>query len=740
MRGLGAAKLDSTNPRKQRRPVSHLPRTLFATLLAVSLAAEPAHQGALTPPTTAPLAHPSWSEVERASGPLTFLRTLTGYALTAPVHELPVALAAVDHWPSSELHQDERRAQARHVLAHAYTTRAPNMAIAHHDLLSGEASLQFRSGFFTALASVELARAREELRKLPAGPERHQAAALIVTARNHTEPLAALALIADLSVTDEPTVLAVFESAARLDPLLALAALSSLPDTLRSDARQRIMTEWLLQDARTALAWITAQIPESDQPAFLDAVLKRAGRRNFALIISLETRAESLAVRAAANHTIKSQLHLHPVNYSWDRVLNHGWQDLLDTSSPADSHTPSASSSRIDQLARFAATRPPDEVRAVFESMPSGHVQDESAISDIMRAWTLADPHAALAWAEKLSDPDLRHHSLRQAQAMLVEIDPPLAFTRLQDMEPGDARTRMTDTTFKALAKKDLTAALTLTPFLDDILHQLYGAAAITRVASAYDPDAMIEFVRTSGRSDYLTGALATAWIDKDPDGALTWYGVLSPDNPLREMLRDDVVFQMARRPEFAIEQAIELPDGRQRTALIRALADRHAEHHPESIFALIESLPPSGERTEIRQHALRSFARKDPAAAAALFDSGIVSPQTRQDIDQIASAWAYTSAVDSARWLATHIRPGNNHPDLIEKAVPDVARIYARQDPASALAWSASLQDPHAAKQAATAVIDSISNRFPNVARRLIAASTLSAEEKARLLARIDH
>ncbi len=733
--------------RHQHPNVRHLSRMLISLLAATAFAGNTAEISTPhpVPPANQIVSPVSWSQVENASGHLAFVQALTGYALTAPVEEFPSALAAVERWsqlaPSTKPldeaipgEPDERKTRARRTLAYSFTTRAPDQALAYHAHAPAEVLTHFRPVFFAELTRLDLARARTELLKIPAGDERQKAAAAIVIARSKTDPFAALALRRELNVTDVSAVATAFEATAQLDPQKALAALASLPDSpLRTDARERVLSEWILKSSDDALAWISNNIPEADRPAFLEIVLGRTGVRNFALLASIEDQTRDPLIKTAATRAVSTRLLYQPVQYAWDRVLTRGWEGIS-RELPSGKVTFFRS---LNDLVRFASTQPPEQVRKFFRSLPAGYGEDSANAGEIMKTWTLIDPESALAWADKLPAGEARDAAAAHGQTMLVELDPELAFARLRTLPPGETHKRLAQITFFELAKKDLKSAITRSPLPESVLAELYGMAAVVRVASDYAPDAMIALVREAS-PDIFTSAFASEWLFNEPEDALAWY-FSQPAGLLKTDLQESAARALARSdPARAIDFAISMPDGSERVTLIEALVDHHAVEQPASVLALIESLPAGGQRSDLHTKAILKLAEADPARTAAQLDSGALGSINRQAINSIVSKWGDESAADCARWLTSHLKPSQNHPDLILNAVDQVARNYAQQDPAAAITWAGTLTDPAASQKATATAIETIGESSRNLALRLLAESTLPENQKTELAALI--
>lgn len=723
------------------------PRLLFACLFApAALSAQDLSRSAAFPRSDNAIPDVTWAQVETTSGHLAFEKALTAFALTAPTEAFPEALDSIERWlpqarPASRAEwfhfrpdPDERKVNARSVLARAFTRRAPDEAVAYHARVSSPALVHFRPPFFSALTRIDPTRALAELQKIPAGEDRQKIAALVVSARSADDPLAALALREALGVLDVTAIANAFESVARIDPLKAIAALSSLPDDhLRRDACERIIGEWMIKSPNEALAWVMKDFPENGRPALLKLVLSRTGYRDFALLESIENGARDPVIQTAAARAIEGLLYTQPRQYAWDRVLKRGWEGI---SKDYPSNRISFTRSLYD-LVQFASLQPPEQVRKLFQSLPAGYGEDRHHADDIMKAWTLADPEGALAWAEKLPVGAARDIAAARGQMMLAELDPDLAFQRLRALPADATRAQLVQTTFDALVKKDLRRAAAETPFLEEVADHLYGMGYIANAAFSADPDTMIAMVHEESISAGIRYAFALAWLSHEPDAALEWYQAL-PASSLKNSLQDMASHALAAsNRERAIDFAISLPDGKERIALIAALAEKHSVTAPEAVLALIDTLPASGQRTSLHAKAIAQLAADDPARTAAQLDAGALGPVTRQTINAVIEKWAPDSAAESARWLTAHLKPAENHPDLVYRGVNQVARHYAQQQPAAAVAWADSLADDFASRRATVTALEEVARSSRPLALRLLATTSLPEKQKADLASR---
>lgn len=718
-----------------------------------------------------------WTQVENAPNHLGWMRALTSFALSAPIKEFPAAIEAVERWPknddSSPFHiiwrsrrepppPNPRVERARYILAHAFTTRATDVAIAYSYTLGTDAVLRFQPGFFTALTLINPARALVELLKL--APEaRHTAALTIVTVLAPKDPARACNLLLEMKTSDIEVINVVLKYLIQHDAPRTLAVIAQLPENLRNPAGIELSYTWFPLAPEAAGAWIKMNVPIEERPLLFRRIFSRLeSTGGFEKLYAFEADPDPI-IRAAAAEIIKIQITQQPFPTIWNRIRTKGWEGIPLAKSSNDVFAVS-----LGTLLAYANSRPSDEIAAVLKSFPHSLGTQKYHCVEMASLFALHDPEGALAWAEKIPDSTTRDEALVGLTSALFESDPELALARIDTVPVGSFRTKLIKSTANAYARKDIDGALTWARGFPPGPDQTQALRELSEVGSSHDPAtlattiARLSFDPTAAN---ITQALAQYWVYGDPPAALDWFAGL-PAGPLRQKIQEHVVNIATRdAPEEVIALAQTLPNGPERSAFICELAEKKITTHPGAIIALIDSLPPSSARGFARVLALRTLITDNPAATVALVDSGAFGPLTPGTIQTVAQEWSEQSPSESARWLALHLKGQDNDDRLVSDGVATVARNYAQQEPEAALVWAANLADPIASKNAVLAasgsmapthperawsaalsthpdfrelryVFNRIRSKHPETALRLLSSSSLSEDVKTQLQA----
>jgi hypothetical protein len=691
---------------------------LFASLGLASAA------NATEKPGSAPVV-PAWAQVETTPGHLAFVRSLTAFALDAPPTTLPDALAAARSLPA------DRSERAETVLAHAFVTRDTEAAVRWHAALAPTPSLALHKGFFIALVGIDPARAWRDAEALVDPRAREFALGFVASAH------------------------------ARTTPLDALAQAERLPEPLRSDVLPRALDAWIQQSPDAAFSWMAQNLPDDRRRPALRTVLPWLSGRDFAALLRLEASTTDPLLRDTATETIDRFIPFQPIDTVWQRLLSQRGKAIELASGN------SILGLTLYDVLEYAATRPSGEVAAAFARIAPEFDRFPHGADAILSVWVLHAPDDALAWAKSRSTPERRDAALLAAQPILLEVRPDLAFAQLDAAAPGPFREELVSVTARSLSQSDASRALNWTLALPSIPDRGIALDGLFQIA-IYDTELLaLATPRLASDPDSRSRAVGFAdlWIQCDPTAASAWFATLPP-GPLREEVQNALLSHSSRHaPEAAIARALELPNGPERALLIEKLIDHQTAAHPAEIFALVDTLPDGSGRRTARDAAIAALGARDPLAAATLLDSGALGDTSPSSIRALAIAWADHSPAAAAEWLTHQVAPSGNHADILFGGVSTVARRYGESAPDHALAWARSLPDPRAVRvatiEAAKAmaprypdrawrealatypderalhpVLEAISRRSPDRARRLLDEATLPAEVRAKLAA----
>ncbi len=317
--------------------------------------------------------------------------------------------------------------------------------------------------------------------------------------------------------------------------------------------------------------------------------------------------------------------------------------------------------SRIVDLATWPRSRSRDaELRVLLlrlAEFDAGHAArfawsqslEVRFIAPLYRYWASMDAEAVLADLARIS-PATEVRDLALAVLDVFGNDD-RGVARVAAALPEADRLGFEIEAMAARARQDPTAALMDLLAVQGSPARSFGGARVAAAAVRVDPlravtdAALIE--NDASRASYL-GAVIRNWTEVDPDGVFAWLESLTGDpdsasDPVRVLLQEQGLFA--------------------------SLLSQVADSDPERLLAMVDQLPVAM-RTQALRGGLQALAAIDPLQALARLDQLPVGQDRNSTLQT-------------------------------------VARAYARQDPAAALAWARALSPP--SEQALRAVINGI-------------------------------
>ncbi len=650
---------------------------LMSCLLAVGTTATD------IPPTT-------WVDVTATTGRIARIRTLTAFALTAPIPDIESAIATLALEPMGRANQELQ------LLGQVHVNRDLQAALAYQLTGPGHDAPYYRKGFFTGLAQHHPDLVRSELRRLPATWVRESSIRDVITVLAKTNPTDALALLRDMETP------------------------SLLPFLLR---------DWIKHDPAGALDAVlaeTANSPPEQRLAVLSPVFEQLAAHDLGGILEFATRTTDPTVLNAIMQAVVSEL----TQESSLVFINRG--HLRQHITPV----------RLETLRRFADRQTSDNRRALFDRLLADFGKSPSLHLDLLWAWHQTAPEESRDWVAGLAS------TPPETFGLLLEIDPALALSRIESAPAGPARADMLGQLTAKLARDDLPDALGMIAGLAAGPEQQAAIDALAKTSAIHDPATLavaIASLPPDAFATELAKRFGAHWLTlHDSRSALDWFIGLPP-GPARTALGEtmrDALIQTA--PDKAIAFIQTLEDPQERATFIHELAAKQTAAHPEAVFALIESLPPGTRRNYAFKAAIQSLTKDDPASAAGLVTSGAFGPANPKLIRIVADAWTQISAADSARWLAEKF-DDPTMPELLKDqdtlfgTLPGVARHYAIQDPASALEWAASLPSADLQTRATLAAADTMAETYPQRAWDAVITTRPTEDALSEIYAEIE-
>lgn len=334
---------------------------------------------------------------------------------------------------------------------------------------------------------------------------------------------------------------------------------------------------------------------------------------------------------------------------------------------------------------------PPEPLAAAPQPLPEGiRAPDAFDISRAAheRAAQLSDPTALVLAVERTVDEAAsvpRDAEFDALLARLAELDPASAADLAQRLELDEARLSRL---FQAWAAVDPQAALqnlgrlrppSVQRAVALSLLDIFGFddTGVEHVAAALTPARASHF-----RIDAI-GRRAERNVASAIDDALG-LGFTAAQTVALQHIADTMALI---DPRAALEQAAMIPTAIQRRMYRERVLDSWARVDPEAMLAYFESADLS--EMPINPDAFRAVAATDPARLLEL--AGRLPPSTRRNA-QTAALEALVDIDPVSAYAALIALPPSGDRDQLTRSV---AARYAQQDPNDALAWAASLQPP---------------------------------------------
>lgn len=406
---------------------------------------------------------------------------------------------------------------------------------------------------------------------------------------------------------------------------------------------------------------------------------------------------------------------------------------------------------RLGQIARLWAQRDLGEAMAWAKTLPAR--QQLSAIPGILAEQAIVNPQAALAQAEALTDSRLHRQAIQSVVAewsgreagaaakwlleqpdrrlmaemapnilqQLAESDHETALELIQQIPPGDARTRALTGLLAGMANTNLPGAVEM---LDQMPAGTAKDSAMEQLAWAWgrqDPEAAAKYALkqpdTDGRTRLLD-AVATEWAQRDPVAGAAFWKELGPGAG-RDVFADNLARHWAESdPQAAVRWVASLTGADQRPELVANVIGAWAQQSPAEAAAYAGQLP-----AEMQEGALRSvlgaYAEQDPATGAkwlAAFPDAAM--RDRATVDFI-NRWAQGDAAAAGEWLRSQpAGPGQ------QSAIEEFARAVTPREPASAWEWAGAVANEQSRMELQKQAMDRWMRVDPDAAGRALTQS----------------
>lgn len=221
---------------------------------------------------------------------------------------------------------------------------------------------------------------------------------------------------------------------------------------------------------------------------------------------------------------------------------------------------------------------------------------------------------------------------------------------------------------------------------------------------------------------------VASNWAASDPVAALTWARQAAAKGD--RFVTSGAITGWWKNDSAAAEAYVASHLAtRDDWQLASTLASNMFSEDPERAKEWVSQLPNEDARKQAATGLAIQWGFSDPAAATK-WASTLPASEREQTLAETIGLWATENPTAAAEWLGSYEGAGR------DQAINNFSLNVAPKDPAVALTWAATISDPKTKASAEQRLASGWLQQDPQAARNWIQNSSLSAAEKAQLLA----
>jgi hypothetical protein len=568
------------------------------------------------------------------------------------------------------------------------------------ELVTGSVDTQERAALYTLASAADRATLESlltQVAELPKLPSRALALELLLTRYGELDAPAAAAFARGLEL-DAAVVAPLFAAWARRDASAALRALGDLPASTARTVGVALLE--VLGNDDLGIIRVLGAAPQIEPDRFrADAAIAKAA-----------VDPEGAVEDALALPPSKSQTALAGIAAAWAKSDPLGALAHVDYIDDNDLRTAFKSSA----LRTWAATDA-DAMLAYLVDLSPEEQNDSLRVGAVQAALATLEPERALAAAESLSG-ELGSMVRRAALMSLARDDALAALRHVDGLPPGGDRESLLNVIAQTYGRTDPAAAVAwaqstspelLTSVMIgvaraeperamEIMLALPTAAEQQRLAQMLVMNNALSPAQTAAFADRLLAQqgrgnvlpmLASAWAQRAPQAALDW--LLANRSPVTARALPQAGMNLARTDPAAAIGYLDRMPVELRASWISAVAEGYAQKDARAAANWVTQYRGEpGYDAAIAAVAART-AQHDPVAAARLFDSVDVAqaPDAPGSARGIAATWARRDPAAAAAWA--HAIADR---DTAVGAVSSVASQWVARDAAAARNWAMGL------------------------------------------------
>ncbi len=382
-------------------------------------------------------------------------------------------------------------------------------------------------------------------------------------------------------------------------------------------------------------------------------------------------------------------------------------------------------SGEVHRALSALAASDPDAAQEFFASLSAPNDR-ASAATLIVVAMAKDDPDKALEWARDNAT-NARHREQLELMIInaLAQTDPERALAEAQNIA-GPRTADMVTGVVSVIAQSDPAAAVQYLELINDPQQR---KQAQTQLASAWmqkDADGAVNWILGQSEDTVTTLLDNTIWtlVQTNTDAAIRLLPRLSEGSKIgvRHQIAGHLATQSAADAQNFIRQFAGEKDYPQLQA---SVIEGVVQRDPVAARQLANQITDDAARDRAYMSLLTQMSFSDPRGAVALADQITHEAQRLTATAQIAQAWARTDSAAALRWLR-NLPPGQSRGQAISSFVSATA------DPTPEhIGLLDSIEDEAQRYQARMALVYNLANRDPARARRMLDEMDVPAAER---------
>ncbi len=357
---------------------------------------------------------------------------------------------------------------------------------------------------------------------------------------------------------------------------------------------------------------------------------------------------------------------------------------------------------RLRELASYVDRLWPEDIPGVIEQVESGHGPGRDNLLKVLAGrWVEVDPQGALAAARKKGARDSVDNFYDAFYGTWANRDAAGAIAAIQQLPDGHERGEAIWAVLYQIADNDPVQAQELfksvhTSNLGSGNHFIYSQWAEKDLDHA--TQALLQnanFSKQGASSDALEG-IADHLLEKDPGLAVAWLAQL-PAGKIHDEAQKRVMEQWARTdPKADMDWVKTFSDLNKKDDAIQTVMFQWADQEPRAAIGYAVTLPEDHLKAFLVDRCLACWANADGPAALSWAQNLPSSANKNETVLKVINIWAGVdpaSAADGLRLVSQEqlsMNPRDSTSDRTpgEETYADVARAWAKADPARAEIW----------------------------------------------------